>query len=65
PQWTKAALEALDNDNLGKVAEITLAYYDKTYRRGLAHRPPEGIRRIPATNLSVADLAQHILEDDQ
>ena len=52
PQHAKAALEALDNDDLRSAALIALTYYDKTYAHGLAHRDPATVVRVsPQTTL--------------
>lgn len=59
PQHAKAAMEALAEGDLHRVAEITLVYYDKTYARGLAERDPAHTRHVPVGNLSpiaIADL---------
>lgn len=48
PQHCKAALEALAAGDLKSVARITLTYYDKAYRRGLAMRNPGRVVRISA-----------------
>lgn len=37
-QHAKEAIEALDDDNLERAAEIALVYYDKTYKHGLTKR---------------------------
>lgn len=39
-QHAKAALEALERKEYGRVAEIMLVYYDKTYGIGLSKRDP-------------------------
>ena len=44
---TKNALEFLKNDNFYEVALILLKYYDKTYLKGMNHRDPEKVIRIP------------------
>lgn len=38
PLNTKLAIEALENNNLQKVAELSLMYYDKAYAKGLSMR---------------------------
>jgi len=42
-QYLKEAVEALENNNLQLVADITLRYYDKAYAHGASQRPPENI----------------------
>lgn len=63
PQNTQAALEALDKGALHDVARITLGYYDKTYRHGLASRSPGQTTIIPVDGLDeegiTAQLMQH------
>jgi hypothetical protein len=42
----KMTLEALENDDFHKVAEIALVYYDKYYGYSLANRAKETISTI-------------------
>ncbi|PLX20226.1 MAG: tRNA 2-selenouridine(34) synthase MnmH [Marinilabiliales bacterium] len=42
-QNVKAALESLKNDQLDRVADITLAYYDKSYSYGLNDRSENSV----------------------
>jgi len=37
---TKEALQALDDEDYRKVADITLQYYDKSYAKSLGRREP-------------------------
>lgn len=43
---TRQALEAIENEEFEKVADLTLHYYDKTYRYGISQRNPETIYQI-------------------
>jgi tRNA 2-selenouridine synthase len=43
---TKNALEALDDENYRKTAEICLNYYDKTYTFGLKHKPKNCVKEL-------------------
>lgn len=65
PQHAKEALEALEADDLHRVAVITLTYYDKTYARGLAARDPQKTRVLPAGDLSHPALALKLLEHER
>lgn len=62
PQHAKAALEALANDDLHRVAMITLTYYDKTYARGLAQRNPENVHILNSEGMSLDDLARKLAD---
>ncbi|MCC6840774.1 MAG: tRNA 2-selenouridine(34) synthase MnmH [Flavobacteriales bacterium] len=64
PQHATAALEALEKGNLHQVAEITLAYYDKTYARGLAERDPALTRHIPSQARTPEQLAELLLDHE-
>ena len=46
PLNTKNAIEALENDDLLTVAEISLIYYDKAYLRGLDARDKDKISEV-------------------
>lgn len=54
------ALEALDADNLAKVAEISLKYYDKAYRFSLEKRNRSIVQMVETTGLNVEEIAQII-----
>lgn len=60
PQHCKTALEALEQGDLRTVALITLAYYDKAYRRGLEGRDPDQVVRIPAAAHDLRGLAAQL-----
>lgn len=60
PQHAKEALDALGAGNLHRVAEITLAYYDKTYARGLSQRDPARTRMVQAHGTSLIEIAQQL-----
>jgi tRNA 2-selenouridine synthase len=61
PQHCKAALAALDADDLFTVALITLTYYDKTYLRGASLRDPARVIVLPASASDLRGLAQQLI----
>lgn len=63
PQHCKAALEALDRNDLHSVARIALVWYDKAYLRGTAERDPQRVVRLPADANDLRGLAQRLKED--
>ncbi len=60
PQHCKAALDALEVDDLRTVALITLRYYDKAYLHGAEKRDPRNVVRIPASATDLRGLAQRL-----
>ncbi len=63
PQNTKQAIEALKQDDLLAVAEITLVYYDKTYHKGLDSRNPELISKIAMEKVDAGKNAELLLKN--
>lgn len=61
PQHCKAALAALDADDLFTVAMITLTYYDKTYLRGASLRDPARVVSLPASANDLRGLAERLI----
>ena len=61
PQHCKAALAALDADDLFTVAVITLGYYDKTYLRGASLRDPARVINMPASANDLRGLAERLI----
>lgn len=59
---TKQALESIENEEFAKVAELTLHYYDKTYRYGLGERNPENVFPIALTGNDWKQQARSIRE---
>jgi hypothetical protein len=57
----REVLLALQNDDFDKVADITLAYYDKLYENSLARRTVQQVVRIPMESGSVKEHAEIIL----
>jgi tRNA 2-selenouridine synthase len=57
PQHVKAALEALEQNDLRSVAAIALRYYDKAYARGLSQRDPARTVRLVANTTELEELA--------
>jgi tRNA 2-selenouridine synthase len=60
-QRLKDAFKCLDEGNYRRVAEIALAYYDKTYTYGLEKRDPNSLQRIELGSLTGEAAAQKIL----
>jgi len=56
------AMRALQNNDFRKVAEITLAYYDKLYENSLSRRPVRRIVQVPLPTASAGIHAKLILE---
>lgn len=54
-QHANAALQALELNDLAKVADIALTYYDKAYHMGLAQRVPERVFLLPCEE----DIPEH------
>jgi len=59
---SREALLALQNDDFEKVADLTLAYYDKLYENSLKRRPVRKIVKIKLLSGSVAEHAGIILK---
>jgi tRNA 2-selenouridine synthase len=57
----REVLQALQNDDFGKVADITLTYYDKLYANSLVRRPVQRIVNLPLAAGSVKEHAEIIL----
>jgi tRNA 2-selenouridine synthase len=60
-QNLKEALTCLEEGNYRRVAEIALAYYDKTYTFGLEKRNPGSLCKIDLGSLTGAAAAEKIL----
>jgi tRNA 2-selenouridine synthase len=56
------ALEALKEKDYQKVAELSLSYYDKTYKFGLSKRDPGSIYSIHTTDHDPKQIAQQIIK---
>ncbi len=59
---SREALLALQNDDFEKVADLTLAYYDKLYDNSLSRRPVRKMERIQLSSGGVEEHAKWILE---
>lgn len=59
---TKEALEALDNEDFAKVANLTLKYYDKTYQYGLSTRNSETVFPISLKSMTNDEKVAAIIE---
>jgi tRNA 2-selenouridine synthase len=57
----REVLLALQHDDFEKVADISLAYYDKLYGNSLARRPVKTIIRIPLNTGTVKEHAEIII----
>lgn len=58
----KTALDAIENNDLLKAAEILLSYYDKTYEYGLSLRDEKSITTIPLDGKDHRENAAEILK---
>jgi tRNA 2-selenouridine synthase len=58
---TRTALAALDDGDIATTASSTLAYYDKTYLRGLQKRDMTQVQRLAFENASVETIAEALL----
>jgi len=59
---TKLALEALDNKDFYRVADIVLIYYDKTYTYNLLQRDPKKIHYLKIREFNSAIMANQAIE---
>ena len=55
------AISALHNNDFEKVADLTLAYYDKLYENSLSRRPVRKMVKVNLPSVSAAEHAQIIL----
>lgn len=60
-QRAKQALQALEEGDYAKVAELTLHYYDKAYEYGVNQRPPENVHRVTTDTIDPTANAQLLL----
>ncbi len=61
-QRTKQALDALDEENYALVADLTLMYYDKTYKHGLSLREPNSVYPLETGNSDHGKMARLVIE---
>lgn len=61
PYQSREALNALQNNDLEKVADLTLSYYDKQYENSLNRKPVKRIIKIPLVSVSVEENAELLL----
>ena len=59
---TQQSLEALENGDMNKVAEITLEYYDKAYLHGNSQRSPEKVYEIEIEDDNPSVTAKTVLK---
>ncbi len=64
-QHVKAALEALERDDLATAAEIALRYYDKAYDMTVSRREPSLIYRLAVTSRAPEVVARAVLHQLQ
>ena len=57
-----AKIEALEKEDYHVVAEIALAYYDKTYTFGLNTRDKNSIFKLNTENLEITDIKKALKE---
>lgn len=62
---TKQALEALDEEDYELVADLTLMYYDKTYKHGLSLREPDSIFPLETGNSDHEKMARLVIKKGQ
>lgn len=62
---TQQALQALEDDDLALVADITLEYYDKAYQHGLNKRNEELVKTISLEGADAAVNARKIQEQSR
>ncbi len=61
-QNVKQAHQLLTENNYYEVALLTLQYYDKAYRRGIAHRDAEKVQQIPLAVIDATKNAETIIK---
>ncbi|MGV3586767.1 MAG: tRNA 2-selenouridine(34) synthase MnmH [Adhaeribacter sp.] len=59
---TKEALQAIETDDMEKMVELALVYYDKAYSFQLANKNPQQIITIPLPTTNAQENAPYILE---
>ena len=64
-QHVKAALEALERDDLAAAAEIALRYYDKAYDMTVSRREPSLIHRMTVTSRAPEVVAREVFHQLQ
>ena len=62
PQHYKAALAALENDEIQEFVRIVLVYYDKAYQYGLSKRDSDKIYTLNLQDENMADAATKVLD---
>ena len=58
----KEAMQAIETDNIEKMVELALAYYDKAYTYQLAHKPADKIITITLDGTNAQENTKRILE---
>jgi tRNA 2-selenouridine synthase len=61
-QYLKEAIEALENNDLQLVADITLRYYDKAYAHGASKRQQENVFELNVEKDNPKENARKVLE---
>jgi tRNA 2-selenouridine synthase len=55
------AMQALEQFDYARVAELALGYYDKAYLHGLAQREPDRIHVLPTSEINPAETARRLV----
>lgn len=61
PQFVKAALDHLDQNDLGSAARLALQYYDRTYDYHLAHQTYGAVISIPIEELDISRIVNQLI----
>jgi tRNA 2-selenouridine synthase len=60
-QHSQAAIDALQQNNYAKAAEIALVYYDKTYQHSLAQNPTVDIQYLKFDHADMEAIAKYLI----
>ena len=63
PQHARAAIQALDENDLVTTAMIALRYYDKAYLRGLSDRSSNQVLKFPIDGMALPRLIERLKEN--
>lgn len=59
----KTAIEALNNNDYGKIVELTLQYYDKAYLYGLSKRKEDKVMQLQFNHMNIDEIATSIIQE--
>lgn len=62
PEQTKMAIAAIRDDRMEEFIQLVLAYYDKTYRNGMAKRSVSSIIPVPLNGTDIAQQVATVLQ---